>query len=226
VQDLQLPWTDKTEEAAREEAISRALAALSGGRPSFRNTPIPAPMKDGTFGYVGVSGANNGREEYFKSVHLPPGGLAEELKAKKLADKQEWLDKLVVDTTSFKPFCAADNVRTERLKGMLRGDAKKDSLKFIQAGGSVRGHSVPPLASAPISISLSEPWTDPRSIKSPFRAGTSAAQPFVTAALPPAIKDSKVYMPLRSAGISVSAAVGVVPTVATHKSGINTDSSS
>jgi hypothetical protein len=73
VRDLQLPWVDQAEEAALGDAEARALASKSGGRPQFRNTPIPVPLKDGTFGYLSVDGAPFAREEYFKSVHLPPG---------------------------------------------------------------------------------------------------------------------------------------------------------
>jgi hypothetical protein len=147
------------------------------------------------------------------------------MKAKKAAAKQEWLDKVVVETTSFRPFASSDNVRTERLKGMLRGDAKKDYLQFIQRGGMTRGHAVPPLSPAPISMALTDPWIDPRSVKSPFRADApgETMKPFLTAPVPPALQNSRVHMPLRTAGMSISAPIGTIPTISTHKFGINTD---
>jgi hypothetical protein len=241
IEECSMPFIEPAEVKALAQAEERRKGDPAyTGKPAYYRGDVanPHPIKDGVFGFADKKGDPLPLKEFYSSVHLPPGGQDEELAKKKQAEYEAWKAKVLVDDIAFKPYKSSDASRIGRLGSMLEGTLpgespkpKKLGLKVVH-GATLAGSGKPvPLEPAPVSLHVTEPYEDktnfantqrPETFKFRDSAIGKPGQDFDLHAslMPPRVKASALYSPLRAAGLSNLAEVGKSPYLKHHKEGI------
>jgi hypothetical protein len=233
--ELAHPWPDPHDAAAVERADARRAATLPGASP-FRADPDPHALPGGVFGYVDAVGHAVPAGDFYKSVHLPPGGVEDELRARKEAEAAEWRRRLVVDDPVVHCGTSRDASKAGRLASLLHDPPTKPALVAVHTARLPSGKPAP-LEPAPVSMALGTPWQDPHSRAAQAIAGRTLASPaafscrtaaglpldFKSQVLPAAFNGTRVHNPIRAAAFSALAEPGSATVPATWLRGINTD---